>query len=1244
MDELLHLATQLADQPAAPIAQPIEGRVAYVVSHGQSYASNGYAIRTQGIAQALNQHGFETLCFVRPGRPWELVGVKSDITPEVTVNSVRYIHSRWKNGQAPNGERAQLEANVARFIELFQVYRPAVVLAASNWMVGLPAWIAAKRLGLPFYNEVRGFWELSRDAREPGYANTPAFKQEAERDAFVAKQARKVFTLNQPMLDELVNRGIDANRIEIVPNGVSELPKNKPADPTLKQQLGIQENEKVIGYVGSFSAYEGLDVLLEACTQLVQKGEKLKLLLVGDDQLITEVTTGNKTFTNQPWLIQVGRVPHAHVADYYALIDAVVIPRKKLPVCELVPPMKAAEALAYGKRLVVSDVVPLVEYAQQHNGVVSFEAGKVGSLAQALQKALKLPASKISTELLFSARTELIVKVLNGEESGLSTTEQVKTNPSRQEVALELLLKHIEPITLQPKEPTWLNFDVTEERYISISAEVEYRNIREGQNRKAVLLLQGKDASGNRIDQPLGKLSKSEHFSSYFIYLVPTRGKVLKQHKFVVPADITQISLGLCTFNHQSGEEIIVRNIKVQAIPPTQVAVSEKALIKKKSKALIFTNLGLSTIDGSSVFIANIANIYSQVFEEVYLLSVQKTGDNFKSRIKNQKNLNLLFCDSESVREEIYRLDQELDFDTIFVRGWGQRNIWFDKRYASKICYYCPLTKNPSEEDLAIFRSVGELAFQTEELRNKTIKLIGDKKNILIPPLINFPKNKKIIKKRNKKVVVSYIGTLRSECYSYNLLSSLINMLHKFNFNIEVNIAIGKIFYEDAKERSEVVSLVDKLRSICCVSVEEKVSQERCDEILESSDLSFSLWEPNEQNSTQVSTKMLDCLSSGCNVICFRTDLHEKILGKDYQFFIESIEDLDKKIFHSVKRLSVHKTRYKNNYLLSNFSLEWHVLNIARNYGVDIPNKRGWEKSFFSNQYDNIYGIYINESEKRKLEFLSKNNGLKINYFKGVDGRIELKDEFEHYSKQPFATNWERRAKRKRLTIGAMGHLASFISVAKDALKNGYKKILIFEADILLHKDFFSLYFQRHPKDFKIFYLGAGKWNSDVNYISSGFYYRPNQTTGTFAVAFDAVALELLLEEWSKLVDPSDIAMWPVTDKFNDECYVSVPNLAICDVATSLTGSGRSQREISEKFGWDLFEYNIHYVERVNKYFHRIFIEFDHVLTNAFIKISCQHKKIEIPVHESSYCILVEDVVEEIECFNLFIKNINEIN
>ncbi|WP_193085949.1 glycosyltransferase [Halomonas sp. FME65] len=557
MDDLLNHAQRLASQTSTPIAQPIEGRIAYVVSHGQSYASNGYAIRTQGIAKALNDHGLEALCFVRPGRPWELQQAPMQIEPETTLEGVRYIHTRWLKGEVPQGDAAHMAASVKRLVTLFRIYRPSAVLAASNWICGLPAWVAAKQLGLPFYSEVRGFWELSREAREPGYCQQPAFKQEAERDTFVTQQAQGVFTLNAPMKAELVNRGVEKSRIGIVPNAVSVLPEIKPAPTSLKNKLGIADNEKVVGYIGSFSPYEGLDVLLEACTELVQSGEKLKLLLVGDSQPVTQASQRLTNLAEAPWLIQVGRVPHEHVADYYALLDAVVIPRKPLAVCQLVPPMKAAEALAYGKRLVVSDVAPLAEYAEKFDGVVSFEAGSATSLATALQRSLKQPAPPQSTELLFAAHTKPMVRALKGEGGAWGQKAVGETTPLKRytDQPTLSLVKAAKGGTPAPKKEDIViaankHFEIKQQVVSGEEYSLSVTCIANRANPKgAVADVTFLDESGNTLPKPYPGMAKSKAFGAYFYVETQEReDSKPKVYTFTAPEKAANVAIKLVAF------------------------------------------------------------------------------------------------------------------------------------------------------------------------------------------------------------------------------------------------------------------------------------------------------------------------------------------------------------------------------------------------------------------------------------------------------------------------------------------------------------------------------------------------------------------------------------------------------------------------------------------------------------------------------------------------------------------------
>lgn len=571
-DPVLEKALTLASNPERPIL-PITGRVAYVVSHGISYASNGYAIRTQGIARALNQNGLEAICFVRPGRPWGLPGVPGRYPNEQRVEGVRYIHTPLPSDIHPDDPIAHLAASVDRMLEWFQVYRPAAVLAASNWQVGLPAWIAAQRLGIPFNHEVRGFWELSRAAREPSYGKTAEFRIDKQRDTFVAQQANRVFTLNSSMKAELGRRGVDESRIDIVPNGVAELPEIRSANPALRQKLGIGADDKVIGYIGSFTAYEGIDLLIEACEKLAKRGENIKLLLIGDEQPITQAAGVKQSGAAQPWLIQIGRIRHDQVGDYYALIDTIVIPRRKLQVCELVPPIKAAEALAYGKHLIVSDVAPLAEYAQQHPGVMVFQAGKVDGLVQALKNNQRISANDVRESLLFSEQASPMRNALSTQRRGKTPPKPTMLSAvsippnSIQKITPGGTLHQAETVALPQKTPLWHSIRVESGQSLVISAACEYLNIKGTRTRKAVLLLKSFDQHGHEIDKPCGRISKSGTLKAYFKYLPCTQNQIQELHSFSVPEGVSEIHVGVCLFNAQPDEQVLLRELRVQPKP-----------------------------------------------------------------------------------------------------------------------------------------------------------------------------------------------------------------------------------------------------------------------------------------------------------------------------------------------------------------------------------------------------------------------------------------------------------------------------------------------------------------------------------------------------------------------------------------------------------------------------------------------------------------------------------------------------
>ena len=185
--------------------------------------------------------------------------------------------------------------------------------------------------------------------------------------------------------NDLVRRGIPAEKITPVFNGVN------PEDfqPCQVDQEYFSDwnlsGKKVIGFVGSFYRYEGLDLLIMAFAKLAEKNSDAVLLLVGGGEMEAELSTLIVNLDLGSKVIMPGRVPHERVPGVYALIDILAYPRYSMRLTELVTPLKPLEAMAMGKVLVASDVGGHKELINDGLTGVLFKAGNKESLQAALE-------------------------------------------------------------------------------------------------------------------------------------------------------------------------------------------------------------------------------------------------------------------------------------------------------------------------------------------------------------------------------------------------------------------------------------------------------------------------------------------------------------------------------------------------------------------------------------------------------------------------------------------------------------------------------------------------------------------------------------------------------------------------------------------------------------------------------------------------------------------------------------------
>src|SRR6185436_7986352 len=166
-----------------------------------------------------------------------------------------------------------------------------------------------------------------------------------------------VVALCNPLRTEIMARGIAGDRIAVVPNAVDPsflAPLPKP-DSALRERLGIH-GQPVLGFIGSFYAYEGLDLLLEAVPYLSKQIADFLILLVGGGPEEARLRAIVERMGIGRFVRFTGRVHHEEVPSYYSLIDVCVFPRRKIRLTDLVTPLKPLEAMACLKPIVASDV------------------------------------------------------------------------------------------------------------------------------------------------------------------------------------------------------------------------------------------------------------------------------------------------------------------------------------------------------------------------------------------------------------------------------------------------------------------------------------------------------------------------------------------------------------------------------------------------------------------------------------------------------------------------------------------------------------------------------------------------------------------------------------------------------------------------------------------------------------------------------------------------------------------------
>ena len=211
----------------------------------------------------------------------------------------------------------------------------------------------------------------------------PSLSRWAERRTW--RRADLLVAVSQALCNHFEEAGVKARKVEILPNAVdTRLFRPEVDDSQLRNRLK-PDGRFVVGFVGSFKAWHGVDFLLEAFKWLRGDDASYHLLLVGDGPMRAKLEEETRWLGLQEAVTLVGSVPHEEVPRYLALMDVAVAPYPALDDFYF-SPLKLYEYMAGGRAVVASRIGQVAEVIADGFTGLLYEPGNEEALLGCIRR------------------------------------------------------------------------------------------------------------------------------------------------------------------------------------------------------------------------------------------------------------------------------------------------------------------------------------------------------------------------------------------------------------------------------------------------------------------------------------------------------------------------------------------------------------------------------------------------------------------------------------------------------------------------------------------------------------------------------------------------------------------------------------------------------------------------------------------------------------------------------------------
>jgi colanic acid biosynthesis glycosyl transferase WcaI len=278
----------------------------------------------------------------------------------------------------------------------------------------------------PWVFEIRDLWPDS--IRAVGATKSPLLRLVERMELFLYARSDRIVVVTEAFRDNLVSRGVPAEKIDVVRNGIDLDVFSRDRVPgraraLLRSRLGLRDDVLLAAYIGTTGAAHGLDTILDAAALLRERSD-VHFLILGEgaerkalEARARELGLANLSFHDF--------VPQDDVADYIAAVDVSLVHLRDQPLFRTVIPSKIFEIMAMENPMVLGVEGESAAIVQEAEAGLCVPPEDPRALADAVVRLVEDPAlrARLGANGLAHVRAHYDRRVLAGRV--LETFEEV---------------------------------------------------------------------------------------------------------------------------------------------------------------------------------------------------------------------------------------------------------------------------------------------------------------------------------------------------------------------------------------------------------------------------------------------------------------------------------------------------------------------------------------------------------------------------------------------------------------------------------------------------------------------------------------------------------------------------------------------------------------------------------------------------------------------------------------------------